>query len=253
MRVYRTQNSRLDLSRLWLLVRLPKFGTYLSGRKMQALLCGDMSGTVLDRAFVCGSHSLGMMSYAGKDDTPAMVRFHARRTQTARESLADLFKRTDYRTSVHAAVLVASSHIYLCMPQTALLYIRGACDFIIAGDLQFVPTCGRSSEFSEELHEILAALSQTIYWTNYLFLVCRGPEPRATAKLEREFRQELPVGEYIYFLVHRAHFLTQRTYPILFEICPLTIRTQGILLVRDAILLLGVLPVDSERRKFFFS
>ena len=202
MRVYRTQNSRLDLSRLWLMVRLLKFGTYLSGKKTEALLHGDLSGTVLDRAFVCGAQSLGMLSYAGKDDTPAMVRFHARRTQTAWESLADLFKRTDYRTSVHAAVLVASSHIYLCMPQTALHYIQKTCDLIKAGGLRFVPTCGRPPEFSEELHEILAALSQTIYWANSLFLVCGGPEPRATAKLEMEFRQELPVGEFISTLLY---------------------------------------------------
>ena len=34
---------------------------------------------------------------------------------------------------------------------------------------------------------------------------------------------------------------------MLFEVCPLTMRTQCILLVRDVILLLGILPADSER------
>ena len=46
---------------------------------------------------------------------------------------------------------------------------------------------------------------------------------------------------------HSVDFLLQRAYPILFEICPLTMRTQGILLVRDVIMLLNGLPVDGER------
>ena len=33
---------------------------------------------------------------------------------------------------------------------------------------------------------------------------------------------------------------------MLFEICPLTTRTQGILLVRDVIVLLGTIPTDGE-------
>jgi len=169
---------------------------------MDALLHGDLSGTVLDRAFVCGSQVLGMMSYAGTDDTPAMIRFHARRVQTAWESLAELFKGNDHKTKVQAAALVVSSHVYLCLPQMALLYIQKSCDFIKAGNLQFVPTCGRPPEFSEDLHEHLIALSQTIYWANYLFLVCGGPEPRATVKLEKGFRQELPVGELTSIFLH---------------------------------------------------
>ena len=177
------------------MVRLLKFGIHLSSNKMDALLRGDMSGTVLDLYYVCGAHSLGMLLYAGKDDTPAMVRFHARRLQAAWEALADLFKRTDHKTSVHAAISTGSAHIYMCMPQTALHYIQKSCDLIKAGGLRFVPVCGRPPQFSEELHETLAALSQTIYWANYLFLVCGGPEPRVTAKLEKEFRQELPVCE----------------------------------------------------------
>ena len=183
---------------------------------MDALLHGDQSGTVVDRAFVCGAQAFGMISSAGMDASPAMVRFHARRAQMAWESLAELFKGTDYRTCVQAAVLVASSHVYLCMPQTALLYIQKTCDLINAGDLRFVPTCGRPPEFSEELHETLVALSQTIYWANYLFLMRGGPEPRATAKLEREFRQELPVGLSTSTLLH-AEFIFHHSELIRFS------------------------------------
>jgi len=169
---------------------------------MDALLRGDQSGTVVDRSFVCGSQVLGMMSYAGMDDTPAVVRFLARRSQSAWESLAELFKGTNYRTSLQAAVLVVSSHVYMRMPQTALLYVQKCCDFIRAGDLRLIPTCGCPPKFSEELHETLAALSQTIYWANFLFLMCDGPEPHATTELEKEFRWELPVGEITSFILY---------------------------------------------------
>ena len=190
-------NSFSNTSRLWVMVRLLKFGIQFSGKKMEALLRGDMSGTVLNRAFVCGSHVLGMMPSAGMDYSPAMVHFNARRSQTAWESLADLFKSRDYQDCLHTAVLVVSSHIYLRLPQMALLYIQKSCEFIEKGNLQFVPTCGPPPRFSEDLHENLTALSQTIYLTNYLFLMCGGPEPCATTKLETEFRQDLPVSKVI--------------------------------------------------------
>jgi hypothetical protein len=158
---------------------------------------GDLSGTVVDRAFVCGSHVLGMMPFVAMDFRPAMVHFHARRVQTAWESLAELFNSGNHRVCLHAAVLVVSSHVYMCLPRMALLYVQKCCDFIKAGDLRFVPICGRPPKFSEDLHETLAALSQTIYWANYLFLMCGGPEPSATASLEKQFRQELPVSNVI--------------------------------------------------------
>ena len=234
-----------------MMVRLLNFGTYFGSKKMDVLLRGDSSGAVLDRCFVFGAQSVGMMYCIGTDYSPGIVQLHARRSQLAWEALAELFKGTDYNTIVQAAVLVASSHVYMCMPQTALLYIQKACEFITAGALRFVPTCGRPPEFSEELHETLAALSQAVYWANYLFLMCGGPEPRVTANLEKEFRQDLPVSEFAStFFTHQVHFLPQLTYGILFEICPLTMRTLGILLVRDAVLLLGVLPTDGERCKF---
>jgi hypothetical protein len=164
-----------------------------SRRKVDAVMHGDKSGTVLHRAFVLGIQGLGFQAFA--NDTPAMVRFHARRVQTFWEAAAELFKGKDYRISAHFATSVLCSCIYLRMPQMALLYIQKCCDFVQAGNLQFVPTYGRPPEFSEDLHEILVTLSQVIYWANYLFLMCGGPEPRATAKLEKEFRKELPVGD----------------------------------------------------------
>lgn len=193
-------NSLSNPSRLWVIVRLLKFGILFSGKKMEALLQGDLSGAVLNRAFVCGSHVLGMMPFVGTDCSPAMVHFNARRVQAAWESLADLFKSRNYQSCLHTAVLVASSHVYLRLPQMALLYIQKCCEFIEKGDLQFVPSRGPPPKFSEDIHETLTALSQTIYWANYLFIMCGGPEPHATAKLETEFRQDLPVSNAISIL-----------------------------------------------------
>jgi hypothetical protein len=175
------------------LLRLPKFGVHYNREKLDALIRGDKSGTILHRAFILGGQILGFPAFA--DDTPAMVLFHARRVQTAWEAAADLFKGNDYRASAHFATAVAAGSVYLRKPQAALLYIQKFCEFVQAGNLQFVPTYGRPPEFSDDLHEILVALSQAIYWANYLFLMCGGPEPRATAKLEKEFRHELPVGD----------------------------------------------------------
>jgi hypothetical protein len=182
------------------LIRLPKLGVHYSRKKLDAVMRGDKSGTVLHRAFVLGIQALGFSVFA--DDTPAMVRFHARQVQAFWEAVADLYKGKNYRASTHFATSLLGGCIYLRMPQLALLYTQKCHEFVQAGNLQFVPTYGRPPEFSDDLHETLVALSQLIYWANYLFLMCGGPEPRATAKLEKEFRHELPVGDIASFFLY---------------------------------------------------
>ena len=189
-------NSPSDISRLWALPRLVKLGVLFSQKKLDALIRGDMSNTVVDRAFVSGSQSLGILLSTDVSHTPAMVLFCARRTQTAMEDLADLFASEDHWAKVQIAAMVTSTCILLQIPQTGILYTQKGCDFIKTGNLRFAPICGRPPEFSEDLHENLASLSQTIYWANYMFLMRGGPEPQhAIIELEKEFRQELPVGE----------------------------------------------------------
>jgi len=72
-------------------------------------------------------------------------------------------------------------------------------------------------------------LSQLIWMENYLFLTGDGAKPKSTRRLEEEFRNEL-----------------SGIYPVLFRVCPLTMRTQGILLVRDVVLLLEQLQGTEE-------
>ena len=189
-------NSPSDISRLWVLPRLPKLGVQLSHKRLDAFICGDQSDTVLNRAFVCGAHVLGMLFSADINHSPAMVRLHARRSQIAWECLADLFKSENYVVTVQVVTKVAAAYILIRMVHTSNFYIHKCCEVIKVGKLSFIPTCGRLPELSEDLHETLVALSQTIYWSNYLFLMCGGPEPHATAQLEKEFRQELPVSTF---------------------------------------------------------
>ena len=73
-----------------------------------------------------------------------------------------------------------------------------------------------------------------------------GPEPRATAGLEKEFREELPVGGIASILLLIKLILSDSKRIRFSEICPLMMWTHGILLVRDAIVLLGILPTDGE-------
>ena len=179
------------------MLRYPKLGVLFTRKKTEAFLRGDQSGTVLNRLFVRGAQLLGAMSCPDVDATPTMVRFHARRTQLTWEALAEVFNGKDYVLKAQAAVVVAAGFILISMTHLAIFYIQKGCGFIKAGNLQFVPTFGRPPEFSEDLHETSITLSQTIYWANYLFLMRGGPEPRAIAMLEREFRQVLPVCDII--------------------------------------------------------
>lgn len=87
-----------------------------------------------------------------------------------------------------------------------------------AANLRFVPAIGSPPGLSEDVRERAVVLSQIIYFESYMFLAVDGAEPKFISRIEKEFRYEL-----------------QQTYPHLFEICPLIMRTQGILLVRDAI------------------
>ena len=150
---------------------------------------------MLNRGIVSGAHVLGMLFAPDVKGTPTMLKFYARRTQIALECLTELLKGNDYRTTIQSLMMTTSSYILIRMTQTAQLYVQKSCDLIETGNLRFVPTCGPPPEFSEDLHETIVALSQTMYWANYLYLVRGGPEPRATANLEREFRDELPVSE----------------------------------------------------------
>ena len=226
---------------------MPKLGAHLNREELEGFLRGDYSSTSPSRGFVIWAHALGMLYSPDISPTPTMVLFFTRRVQIVWERLVDSLGSKNYWASVRTLTMVISSNILYCMLQSSLLYIQKSCDLIKAGNLRFVPKCGPPPEFSEDLHRAMVPLSQIIYWANYMFLTHRGPEPSATANLEQEFRQELAVGEITPIISHLdLIFPPQQTYPVVFEVCPLMMRTQGILLVRDTIILLGALPADGE-------
>ena len=146
----------------------------------------------MHRSFVCEAETLGIAAIM--DARPVTVQFHARQLKAAWEALDDLLRGNDHRAKVHIMSSIVPGFIYTCMPQAALLCIQECFELAQVGNVQFVPTNGHPPEFSEDLHETSVALSQAVYWANYLFLMCGGPEPRVTAKFEKEFRWELPVG-----------------------------------------------------------
>ena len=170
------------------------------------------AGCRVNRAFVCGACARNVFS-PEVDDSPAMIRHHARRSKIAWECLAELSVGNNYAVAVQAATKVAVVCILTRMTHPGILYIQKSCDATEAKNLQFIPTCGRPPEFSEDFHKIIVALSQTIYmyWSSSLFLTRGGPEPRATARLEKEFRLDLPVGDTTSIISHiRFIFLYSR-------------------------------------------
>jgi len=174
---------------------MPKLGAHLNREELEGYLRGDRSRTAPSRGFVIWAHALGMLFSPDVSPTPSMILLFARRCKAVYERLADSDKIKSYWASVHTLTMVTAGNILYCMPQAGLLYIQKSCDLIKEGNLRFIPTCGPPPEFSEGLHKAMVPLSQIIYWANYMFLTHRGPEPSATADLEREFRQELPVGD----------------------------------------------------------
>jgi len=179
------------------------------------------------------------------DNSPAMIRLQAKHIQTSLESLVDIFEGHDWQLRAQVALWVSAGSIILRMSDFTHAYIRRSCEAVNTAGLQFIPTYGRPPEFSEVLHEKLSVLSQIIYFENFSFLTCGGVEPTMTARIEGEFRHRLQVRRAISSsFTLCVQYPLQEVYPVLFKICPLTMRTQTILLVRDTVVTLDLRPAD---------
>ncbi|KAF9779631.1 hypothetical protein BJ322DRAFT_1168073 [Thelephora terrestris] len=227
--VARGTEGKVFGSRLKGLCQMHKLGLYFTQEKQAAILRGDTSNSVLHRNFVDSTQVMGMYLCAPKQ-TPYMVRLEASYVQRSWESLVELNQTNQERAKAQALVRVAHSAVILGFNAAAQLYFSKACKIIEKAKLQFLPEYGPPAEFSEEVREEASVLSQAIFLENYFYLTMGGPAPVKTAGIEKEFRLDL-----------------QRVYPCLFKICPLTMRTQSILLVRDAIHILNS-PVDHKEK-----
>ncbi|KAF9779638.1 hypothetical protein BJ322DRAFT_369059 [Thelephora terrestris] len=218
LQVSSASESSLDMTfRLKALCQLNRLGLYFTQEKQDAILRGDTSNSVVHRYFVDSAHGMGMHSCA-PELTPSMILLQAKHLQRSWESLIHLARTNHEMEKAQALVQVAHGFIIVGLTATAQLYFLKACKIIDKQNFRFLPEYGPPLEFSEQVREDASVLSQVIYLENFLYLTLGGPAPAKTARIEREFRLDL-----------------QRVYPCLFEICPLTMRTQSILLVRDAV------------------
>ena len=183
----------LSYSRLTVLLRLNKFGIRFTSVKQQALLQGDTSGNIIHPFFVYSAQIRGMYFCDSMDNSPAMVRLQAKYLQIALDLLAEISEGDDWELRAQVGVWIAGGSLTLRRGDFANVYFRKNCEVINTARLQFIPTYGPPPRFSEELHEKLSVLTQTIYFENFLFLVCGGAEPTMTARIEKEFRNQLQV------------------------------------------------------------
>lgn len=224
------QNELEMKFRLGVVYRLGKLGIRLTPEKQRALLRGDTSGAVIHPFFIPASHSLGMHFCEGMGN---MYQPHARYVQSSLEHLAQVNRGNDWELQAQVALWITSGSIIMRLSNITSSYIKRSCDAVNAGGLRFIPVYGPPPELSESVHERLTVLSQIMYFENLLFLTSGGPHPKM-AEIETEFRHLLPV-----------------TYPLLFKICPLSMRTRSILLVRDTVVLLGIRPADINQLQFW--
>ena len=171
-----------------------KLGIHLTREKQEALLRGDTSSTMIHPIFVYQACSYGMFFVQDFIHTSPALHLQARYSQLVWEELANIQKGNDDGLKVQAMLSICTCCLVLRWINFARQYIQKACRIINSKNLQFIPMYGQPPEYSEEVREKTTILSQSIYFENYLFLVCGGPEPRLTAKIEKEFRHELQVG-----------------------------------------------------------
>lgn len=126
--------------------------------------------------------------------TPAALHFQAKYSQLVWEELAEVQKGNDDGLKVQAMLSIGTCCIVFRWTDFAREYVQKASRIINTTGLQFIPTYGQLPEYSEEVRERSTFLSQVIYFENYLFLTRGGQEPKSTARIEKEFRHELQVG-----------------------------------------------------------
>ena len=171
-----------------------RMGIYFTPQRQEALANGDLSGAVLHPFFVRKIMSFGMHYATILEASPPMVLFHARCIQKFWEELADIQKGDDLYLKVQSLLLITSGAVIVRLIELGRLYLWKMCKVLNEGDMRFVPKYGHPPPYSDEVHEKSTVLSQIIWMENYFFLTCDGERPRLTTRIEKEFRNELPVS-----------------------------------------------------------
>lgn len=168
-------------------------GLRLGGDKLEAIMRGDLCGTIVHPFFVHHAHALGMHYCATLPDGKTSVVMQARYAQLTWESMADIFEGQESFLLVEATFALASSCVLLRWLDITRTYLLKAIHIANERHMSFVPKDSPAPVFSGDVHEHIAQLAQLVYLENFLFLTRNGSEPKATFRLEKEFRTELEV------------------------------------------------------------
>ena len=176
------------------LQRLRQFGAHLPGSKQAAITRADASNTVVHPFFLHATAAIGMNFYTGAKDLTEVVRTHAKHAQLAMEQLVEVNKGNDPHLKAQVYLIAATGSLFGRWFDSCRQCLTKAGIALNAAKLQFIPITGRPPELTEDVLERLAILSQNIYFENYMFLAVDGKEPKMTARIEEEFRYELPAS-----------------------------------------------------------
>ena len=180
------------VSHLRSLCQITKLGLYFRRGKLEALLDGDISNTVVNRNFVYAFQAIGMNLYGALEETPAMVQLQARYIQMCWESLVEIHRTNNHMLEAQGLVLLVHGAIIVGLTATAQQYHFKLCQTINKAELQFLPAYKRPFGLSEQVREDVTVLSQAIYLDNYFYLTRSGSR-LMTERLEKEFLLDLEV------------------------------------------------------------
>ena len=130
-----------------------------------------------------------------------MVLLRAKHAQRASEQVAEINTGSDRDLAVQVSLSLVAMSVYARWLSPARQWLAKTCISLNAANLRFMPAVGRPPALTEDIRERIVALSQVIYFESYMFLAVDGTEPMMTARIEKEFRQDLQV---------RVCFLTPR-------------------------------------------
>ena len=169
-----------------------QLGLYFRKEKLEALVHGDISNTVVNRHFVYGLQAIGTHFCGTPEVTPTMLRLQARYTRMAWESIFEIYGTYDNKLKVQVLILFVHGLIIMGFTMGSQFYLSKLCKIIHEAKLQFLPVYGRPPRLSEQVREDAAVLSQAIYLDNY-FCLALTESTLMTARIEEEFRLDLEV------------------------------------------------------------
>ena len=154
---------------------------------------GDTSNAVIHPFFIPATATLGVHFHPNIRDSLPMIPLWAKYGQLSLKYVLEISKGNNMDLQVQVYLYVTTVSLHGRWFKNTRRYLTKACVALNAAKLRFIPGAGRPPEFTEDVHERLATLSQLIYFENYMFFAVDGLEPKMTARIEKEFRQELQV------------------------------------------------------------